>query len=130
MCKDLDWQIDCAAQVCSALIPTLSDVEEFLLDRYGDVNGTTEEWEIDGTTWHELLRSFIGMKELRIRRRLMEELSRALQVDEVGSDPGFLPNLQQIVAADNRPGFASFIDARRVVGRPVLFSGQRQGPYL
>jgi hypothetical protein len=43
------------------------------------------EWqngEIDGTTWHELLRSFIGVKELRICDSLSEELSRALQVDE------------------------------------------------
>ena len=57
------------------------------------------------------------MKELRIGNGLTEELSRALQVDGVGSHPGFLPGLQDIVAADNL--FASFIDTRRVVGRPV-----------
>ena len=80
------------------------------------------EWqngEIDGTTWHELLRSFIGVKELYIDDALLEELSRALQVDEVGLDPGFLPNLQSIHADDNL--FTSFIDSRQVVGRPVQF---------
>jgi hypothetical protein len=40
-------------------------------------------------------------------------------MDEVGLDPGFLPNLRSIRALDNL--FTSFIDARRVVGRPVQF---------
>jgi hypothetical protein len=51
---------------------------------------------------------------------LVEELSRALLVDEVGSDPGFLPNLLSVYAAHNL-STAFTIDARRVVGRPVEF---------
>ena len=127
MCKQLDWQIDCAAQICSALMPALSGVERFGLDFYDKVLPT--EWqngEIDGTTWHELLRLFIGVTELHIDNGLSEELSRALQVDEVGSEPGFLPNLQHIVAPANL--FSSFINTRRVVGRPVQFSEPRPPP--
>ena len=30
--KQLDWQIDCAAQICSALMPALSDVQKLRLD--------------------------------------------------------------------------------------------------
>ena len=120
ICEQLDWKIDCAAQICSALIPTLSGVEELTLSFSDSV--TPAEWEIDGTTWHELLRSFIGAKKLYIDSGLLTELSRALQVDEVGSEPGFLPNLEHIVAAGNL--FASFIDTRRVMGRPVQFSGR------
>jgi hypothetical protein len=60
------------------------------------------------------------VNQLHIYPGLTEELSRALQVDEVGSDPGFLPNLRSIGAAHNL--FTSFIDTRRVVGRPVEFS--------
>ena len=61
---------------------------------------------------------------------LLEELSRALQLDEVGSDPGFLPNLLSITARGPRSRFirarqdlfTSFINARKVVGRPIEFS--------
>ena len=127
MCKQLDWQIDCIGQICSALIPTLSIVEKFTLDFYTRM--IPAEWqngEIESTTWHELLRSFIGMKELHIEDGLLEEVSRALQVDELGLDPGFRPNLQFIVAAENRS--ASFIDTRRFVGRPVQYSERPQPP--
>jgi hypothetical protein len=42
-------------------------------------------------------------------------------VDELlGLDPGFLPDLLNIVAADNL--FAPFINTRQVVGRPVQYS--------
>jgi hypothetical protein len=60
------------------------------------------------------------VKELRIETGLLEELARALQMDEAGSDPGFLPDLREIVAARNL--FTSFIDARQVVGHSVQFS--------
>ena len=80
------------------------------------------EWqngEINSTTWHELLRPFVGMNELHIEDGLSKELSRAL--GEVGSDPCFLPNLRQIFAQDNL--FALFIDTRQVMGRPIQFMG-------
>ena len=120
ICKPLDWQIDCAAQICHALIPALSGVERLRLNYHNTKIPT--EWqigEIDGTTWHELLRSFIGAKELYIHDALLEELSLVLKVGEVGLDPGFLPNLRSITAKDNL--FALFIDTRRVAGRPVRF---------
>ena len=121
-CNRLDRQIDCAAQICRALIPTLSGVERITLDLYyywmPDTEGRFSG--IDSTMWRELLRLFIGAKELFISEPLEEELARALQVDEVGAEPGFLPNLKHIGAADNL--FASFIDTRRAVNRPVQFS--------
>ena len=123
-CKPLDWQIDCAAQICHALIPTLSGVEELrpVID-YQEIPTEMRNGAIDSATWHDLLRSFIGVKKLYIYNVLLEELSRALQVDEVGSDPSFLPDLQSIYAKDNL--FTSFIDTRQVVGRPVQFEGYR-----
>jgi hypothetical protein len=120
MCKQLDWQIDCAAQVCQALIPALSRVEAFTLDCNNlEIPTDLQNGGIDSTTWHELLRSFIGVKKLYIDGPLSEELSRALQVEEVGLDPGFLPNLRSVHAG--RSQFTSFIDTRGVVGRPVQF---------
>ena len=122
ICEPFDWQIDCAVGICHALITALSGVEDFMIGYpYGfQIPTTLENDEIDGTTWHELLRSFIGMKELYINEVLLEELSRALQVDEVGLDPGFLPNLRSIHAANNL--FTAFIDTRQALGRPVQFS--------
>ena len=102
----------------------LSDVERFRLTYYYTKIPT--EWQnggIDATTWHELLRSFTGVKELYIENELSEELSRALQLGDVGSDPGFLPNLRSINAAHNK--FNAFINTRQVVGRPVRFSQRR-----
>ena len=114
-CKPLDWQIDCVAQICRGHIPTLSSVEKLTL-ALDEIPWNTA---IDSTMWHELLRSFVGVKGLYIYDELMEELSRALQADEVGSDPVFLPNLRSIHAKDN--WFASFIDSRQAVGRAVQF---------
>jgi len=129
MCEDLDQQIDCAAQICRAL-PALSGVETLKLESF-DLDGLMmlAEWqdgEIDGTVWHELLRPFIRAKELRICRVLSEELSLALEADDVGSDPGLLPDLQELVSdlfwEDADSPFYWFIHARRVVGRPVRSS--------
>ena len=123
MCRQLDWQIDCASQICHALIPTLSGVEELsLVPGYQARLTEMGNIGIDSASWHDLLRRFIGVKELHMYRGLMEELSRALQADEILLDPGFLPNLRFIRAADNL--FTSFIDARRVVGRPVTYTFQ------
>lgn len=60
------------------------------------------------------------MKELHVDDAFLMELSRALQVVTVMLDPHFLPDLRDIVAEDNM--FASFINTRRLVGRPVRFS--------
>ena len=124
ICKPLDWQIDCTAQISHALIPALSRVETLML-YYESQEITTElrNDAINGATWHlawrNLLRSYVGLKTLRISDDILEELSRTLQADEVESDPGFLPNLRFISARHNR--FTAFINTRRVVGRPVQF---------
>jgi hypothetical protein len=111
------------AQICHALIPALSGVEQFMPDcpSYFQIPTEFQNGAIDSTMWHDLFRSFIGVQELHVEDSLgiLEELSRALQVGEVGLDPEFLPNLRSIHARDNL--FASFIDTRRVVGRPVQF---------
>jgi hypothetical protein len=120
MCRQMDWQIDCATQICDALMHRLFGVEELRLIFYEETMPT--EWqngEIDGTTWHELLRSFIGVNELHICSALSQELARALQVDGVGADPGLLPDLREIVIPFFAALFGQFVRARQVAGRPV-----------
>ncbi|KAN0135231.1 hypothetical protein V8E53_007122 [Lactarius tabidus] len=124
----MDWQIDCATQICNALMHILFGVEELRLTFY-EVKMPTE-WrngEIDCTTWHELLRVFVGVKELHICGALLQEISRALGVDDVlASDPGFLPGLQKIVTdfegTNVRYLFSSFIRTRQIAGKPVSYS--------
>jgi hypothetical protein len=126
MCQPLDWQLDCAAQICSGIIPTLSGVERLRLERDfsgWDILTELQDGTIDSIAWNELLRSFIGVKELYIGHRLSKKISRALQADEVALDPRFLRNLQYIASRDNL--FSSFIDTRRGVGRPVEFVKRR-----
>ena len=119
MCNHLDWQVNCAAQICHALIPMLSSVEELALTRYEVI--PTKVWNggIDSAMWRNL-GPFIGVQRIYISDRLSEELSCALHVDEVGSNPGFIPNLQSIHASHNL--FTLFIDTHQVMGHPVEFS--------
>ena len=124
ICKPLDWQIDCAAQICGALMPALFGVEKLTFNFYAQM--MPAEWqngEIDGITWHELLRTFTGVNELHLCAALSEELSHALQMNDVGSDPGLLPCLQQIVCdyegSNAHELFNSFIHARQITGRSV-----------
>ena len=121
LCDQIDWQIDSAKQFCHALIPALSGVWELTLyhDNPAAIPTEFRNGVIDSATWHDLLRSFTGVHWLYIYDKLVEELSCALQVDEVGLDPEFLPDLQYIHAADNL--FTTFIDTRQVVGRSVQF---------
>ena len=118
-CKELDWQIDSASQICKALVSALSGVQTLNFGHKGPMTITWGNGRIDGATWHELLRPFMFVNELRICDELSEEISRALQVDEVGLDPGLLPGLQEIVIQFNEALFGSFIHARQVAGRPV-----------
>ena len=128
-CHQLDWQIDCAAQTCHGVIPTLACVERLWLDHnyYWKIPTELRNGAINSVTWHDLLRPFIGMKWIHIDEALLEELSRALEEGEVGSDPGFLPNLQSIHAEHNL--FVSFIEARQVVGRPVTHTWWQEYQY-
>jgi hypothetical protein len=124
-CKQLDWQIDCAAQICGALMPALSGVEQLTLHFHEEKMPT--EWqngEIDDATWRELLRSFIRVKEFGICDSLLEELARSLLVDGIVSDPGLLPDMQDLICQltgyrEVNLFFDPFIIARRVAGHPV-----------
>ena len=127
MCKPFDWQLDSAAQICSALMPVLSYIEELTLDIDGqDIPTEWQDGAVDGEAWLELLRPFVGANRLCLHRTVVRELSFALQPEHVGLDPGLLPALQVLVwqlevgDSDKENVFASFVDARRIADRPVL----------
>jgi hypothetical protein len=120
ICKQLDWQIDCAAQICSTLMPALSGTTQLKVDLDGQLKAKWTNGEIDGATWHELLRPFLGVNVLCICGALTQELSRALELDEVRLDPGLLPSMQEIVTEFSGVKLlSSFIRSRQVAGHPV-----------
>ena len=90
ICKQLDWQIDCAIQICHVLIPAITGVERLWL-QYSSQGIPTEfqNGAINRAKWHHLLSSFIGVQRIYIHVELLEELSRALRVYEVSSDPAY-----------------------------------------
>ena len=125
--KQFDWQIDSAAQICRSLMPVLSRVERLELD-FNEWSVPTEfqDGAVDGMTWRELLEPFIGARELHICRILTRELSSALQLDNVGLDPGLLPSLLVLAPKIEEDkainAFASFVNICQVAGRPVRLS--------
>jgi hypothetical protein len=123
-CKPFDWQIDSATQICSALAPVLSVVEQLTLECDG--KSLPDDWqnEVDGIeAWHGILWPFSGVKILDIGHPLALEFSRGLESDNAGLIAVLLPELQElqalVTARQVTNAFATFIDARRVAGRPV-----------
>jgi hypothetical protein len=82
-----------------------------------------EHNEVDCTEWHKLLRPFINVKTIRIDNRLVEEVSRCLELDDLElDDGGLLPELHEVTYSGSANGgdvFTSFINARQNAGRPV-----------
>jgi hypothetical protein len=123
-CQPLDWQINSAAQVCSALgEEVLSTVKELTLDL--NANGMPPDWEnrLDITLWHELLMPFIGVKKLHISSSLTLELSRSLESLAGGLILDLLPELQvlevHVDVSHSEKAFSSFVETRESVGRPI-----------
>ncbi|KAH8986787.1 hypothetical protein EDB86DRAFT_2953417 [Lactarius hatsudake] len=109
ICNVFDRQVNCAAQICNALRPVLSGVEQLTLVDGLWMPADWEDSDIDDVMWHKLFRTFIGAKRLHTSRVLRWEIAHALQTGDAGLDPG--------LDTDNL--FSSFIDARQVAGRSV-----------
>ena len=122
-CEPLDWQLDSATQVYSALGNVLSAVEELTLDLNED--GMPSDWEntLDNIAWNELLLPFIGVKKLHIGFSLILELSRALGSVAEEFVLEFLPELQELgVQFEINHAiklFHLFVETRESVGRSV-----------
>jgi len=132
-CKGFDWQIDSAAQVCGALVPILSVAEELTLDFDEPPSLTSPDWQEEDTVdgiivWHDLLRPFHSVKKLCVGHPLAWELSTALQSDDAGAGliAGLLPELRELEAhvedGHASAAFATFVEGRRLAGRPVFLS--------
>ena len=122
MCEQFDWQIDCAAQICGALVPVLSSVQKLTLDSDGERRTIWPNGAVDGVTWLELLKPFVGARELDVQGSVLAwELSRALLLDDIlGLDPELLPALSWLVHETHIVHtFAPFNSTRQSAARRV-----------
>ena len=125
-CEPLDWQIDSATQVCTALGNIVSVIEELTVDL--NVASIQSGWEdtLDSMAWFELLLPFIGVKKLHIGFSLTFELPHALEKIAGGLVLELLPGLQEIevqLEFDHaRILLSTFFETRESVGRPVHLS--------
>ena len=122
-CESLDWLLDCAAQVCSALGTVMSAIEELTLDL--NVDGMPSDWEdtLEGMLWRELLLPFIGVRKLHIGSSLTLQLSQALQSDVGELVLELLPEVEELdvqLEIDHaNAAFSLFLENRVSVDRPV-----------
>ena len=96
MCQPLGWQAACAAQICHTLGPLLAGAESLTVGFHKD---GSEPWkdEIDVEMWHGLLRTFTGVKSLRLTGELVGNLFRLLQLNEGVLPLKLLPELPEAV---------------------------------
>jgi hypothetical protein len=80
-CWHLDWQVSSMAQIFDSLSQISSAVDYLALEHRVHSRSSIEHYEVDGTEWRKLLRSFRNVKTLRIDHGLSGELSRSLQWD-------------------------------------------------
>ena len=128
-CCHTDRQVPSVAQIFNTSGKVFASVEHLTLIRTWPsrrYNGNNR------TEWRNILRSFSNVKTLCADDRIIGDLSHCLRLDS-GEDPlELLPDLQELAFsghgyAVNSDGFASFIDARHNVGRPVTITRPNAG---
>ncbi|KAH9003751.1 hypothetical protein EDB86DRAFT_2272839 [Lactarius hatsudake] len=120
-CWPLDWQAACAVQICHTLTPLVASVDTLTLGFHKDDSASWKD-EIDHEQWHELLRTFAGVKNLQLTGTLAGDLFRFLKLDEVESPLEPLPGLEELVSrgrGHTDDAFTSFVSARQSAGRPI-----------
>jgi hypothetical protein len=127
-CKQSDWQLSSAAQVCSssftqALIPTV----EHLYIR-SDYPHPDWQDDIESNQWLELFQPFVAVKGLHISSEFMPRIAAALK--ELVGDGAIevLPALQTLFLEKPLPSgpvqgtIGQFVAARQLAGRPIVVS--------
>ena len=124
LCKQLDWQLSCMAQVCDQVSPFLSCVSSLWLNTAKPLCGRDG---VDGEQWLDLLRSFkfSGAKSFWVANELTTDILCMLGPANEGN-AAMLPSLDQVhvekpIAMDGPSwdSVQSFITARWISGHPT-----------
>ncbi|KAH9059955.1 hypothetical protein EDB87DRAFT_680714 [Lactarius vividus] len=120
-CTQLDQQLSSMAQVCDRLSPFLSRIETLSINT---TQSPSEQNDVEGEQWLELVRSFGGAKDFRVAGIHMKDILCAL-CPAGAADINVLTALRSLrvraVAFSGPLGDAirSFVTSRRRLGRPV-----------
>ena len=130
-CHDLDRQVSFAAHISNSLSPRLFAVEYLTLGHSVHNRSSEEHNEANPTEWRKLLKPFMNVKTLCIAERLVEELSRSLELDDGELSLELLPELQELTysgSGNTGDMFTSFIDARQHAGRSITLVRRSPSP--
>jgi hypothetical protein len=121
-CKQLDWQMTAATQVCEALRPVLSVAEDVTLE----FDSRPSAWRdiTDGTALRELLRPFDGAKGLRINCLPASERRGVPESYQAGLMPWQLPALRHLappVETEHKNASSTLIDSPPLSVHPLPF---------
>ena len=121
-CWHLDWQVSSVAQILNSLGHLFSVVEHLTFKHKVHSQSSEEHNEVDRTEWRKLLRPFRNTKTLLIGNRLIEQLSRSLDLEDGELPLEVLPELQELTysgSGNTGDAFTSFIDARQNADRAI-----------
>jgi len=124
---DFSEQVTSVTQICSAIGPVFPIVQGLALENKED----QQRFPASTLLWKTFLRSFGGVKMLRVDRALAGMLSCFLHAYNEPAIKELLPMLSELVVVamqdqvHNNP-LASFLDARRLAGHPINFRISRQ----
>ncbi|KAH9958566.1 hypothetical protein BC827DRAFT_554469 [Russula dissimulans] len=96
ICKHLDWQLGCAAQIFNALSTVFPMVEDLSLECEGHRITPELYQDADRTVLRELLVSFGGLRTLRMNDGFVPLLTRSRQVDNGDSHIELVPELREL----------------------------------
>ena len=118
--NQFDWQTTLASQICSAIVPVSSVIEELTFTHCTHEPSSVTRSNDNRVKWHKIFRQFSSIRTLKVPDGLVEELSLHLQPDGDEALLELLPRLQQIVVPSNAgDAFSAFIDSRRIGSHPV-----------
>ena len=122
-------QVSSMAQISDALSQAFSTVEHLALELEEVYTPSYEgHSDVDPTEWRRLLRSFSNVKQVKtllIAERLVEQVSRCLQLDGGEVTLDLLPDLQELTysgSGNAGDAFTSFIDARQNAGHLITLT--------
>jgi len=118
----LDGQVACAARICTALSPLLSEVERLHLNYHATrwIRGFPEE--IPREVWFDVLLPFCNVQKLQVDTAMARELSFALCPEDEAVAEGVLPKLRKL-SRPHHHRFEGMLDpfivARQAAGQPI-----------
>jgi hypothetical protein len=130
LCRDLDWQVSSAEQVCTSSLPPLSSLEDLYIRESTSprVHGRDD---IANSLWLELLHPFRAVKNLYLSEEFAPYIVPALQELDGSRATEVLPTLQNFFLEGLEPsgspspvqeGIQRFVATRQVTGDPIAVS--------